>query len=88
MLFIYLFLSEPYRSNTEGGQGRQFDSSCDRPALPYSFSLLAVLSCATLTPHATSQPQLFYHYIHIYLHQINTLTFHPRHLSVSFYVFW
>ncbi len=24
-------------SSTEGGQGRQFDSSCDWPALPYSF---------------------------------------------------
>ena len=55
------------------------------------FSLLAVLSNARLSPsHATSQPQLFYHCIHIYLrsHQINTLTFHPCHLSVSFYVFW
>jgi hypothetical protein len=55
------------------------------------FSLLAVLSNARLSPsHATSQPQLFYHYIHIYLrsHQINTPTFHPRHLSASFYVFW
>jgi hypothetical protein len=38
--FIYLFIPKgsPPRSNRmEGGQGRQFDSSCDRPALPYSF---------------------------------------------------
>jgi hypothetical protein len=48
------------------------------------FSLLTVLFFARLSPsHATSQPQLFYHYIHIYLrsHQINTLTFHPRHFT-------
>ena len=50
ILFIYLFLCEPYRSNTEGGQGRQFDSSCDRPALPYSFFAPGgALKCATLT---------------------------------------
>jgi hypothetical protein len=48
----------------EGGQGRQFDSSCDRPALPYSFFAPG----GALPPsHATSQPQLFYYYIHIYL---------------------
>ena len=50
VIFIYLFLPEPYRSNTEGGQGRQFDSSCDRPALPYSFFAPGgALKCATLT---------------------------------------
>jgi len=91
LIFIYLFTRNLTVRTRRAARDGSLTARATGRHSHILFSLLAVLSNARLSPsHATSQPQLFSHYIHIYLrsHQINTLTFHPRPLSVSFYVFW